>query len=83
MDIKNEVERQFNILKRGCEEIINEAELKLRLEKSLKENKPLKIKLGTFLAFFYQKSEPLQICIGWIYNNPKKGHCNRPRSEDT
>ena len=46
MDIKNEVERQFNILKRGCEEIINEAELKLRLDKSLKENKPLKIKLG-------------------------------------
>ena len=46
MDIKNEVERQFNILKRGCEEIINEAELKLRLEKSLNENKPLKIKLG-------------------------------------
>ena len=46
MDLKNEVERQFNILKRGCEEIINEAELKLRLEKSLKENKPLKIKLG-------------------------------------
>ena len=46
MDIKNEVERQFNILKRGCEEIINEAELKQRLEKSLKENKPLKIKLG-------------------------------------
>ena len=46
MDIKNEVERQFNILKRGCEEIINEAELKLRLEKSLKENKSLKIKLG-------------------------------------
>ena len=46
MDIKNEVERQFNILKRGCEEIINEAELKQRIEKSLKENKPLKIKLG-------------------------------------
>ena len=46
MDIKNEVERQFNILKRGCEEIINEVELKQRLEKSLKENKPLKIKLG-------------------------------------
>ena len=48
MDIKNEVERQFNILKRGCEEIINEAELKQRLEKSLKENKPLKIKLGIY-----------------------------------
>lgn len=46
MDIKNEVERQFNILKRGCEEIINEYEFKQRIEKSLKENKPLKIKLG-------------------------------------
>ncbi len=26
MDIKNEVERQYNILKHGCEEIINEVE---------------------------------------------------------
>lgn len=46
MDIKNEVERQFNILKRGCEEIINDYEFKKKLEKSILENKPLKIKLG-------------------------------------
>ena len=46
MDIKNEVERQYNILKRGCEEIINEIEFKQKLEKSIKNNKPLKIKLG-------------------------------------
>ena len=46
MDIKQEVERQFNILKRGCEEIINELEFKQKLEKSIKENRPLKIKLG-------------------------------------
>ena len=46
MDIKKEVERQYNILKRGCDEIINEIEFKQKLEKSIKENKPLKIKLG-------------------------------------
>ena len=46
MDIKQEVERQFNILKRGCEEIINDYEFKKKLEKSITENKPLKIKLG-------------------------------------
>ena len=46
MDVKKEVERQFNILKRGCEEIINEDEFKKRIEKSITENKPLKIKLG-------------------------------------
>ena len=46
MDIKNEVETQYNILKRGCEEVINEVEFKQKLEKSIKNNKPLKIKLG-------------------------------------
>ena len=46
MDIKNDVERQYNILKRGCEEVINEIEFKQKLEKSIKNNKPLKIKLG-------------------------------------
>ena len=46
MDIKKEVERQYNILKRGCDEIINEVEFKQKLEKSIKENKPLKVKLG-------------------------------------
>ena len=46
MDIKNEVERQYNILKRGCEEVINEVEFQDQLEKSIKNNKPLKIKFG-------------------------------------
>ena len=45
-EIKQEVERQFNILSRGCEEIINEGEFKKKLEKSITENKPLRIKLG-------------------------------------
>ena len=46
LEIKKEVERQYNILKRGCEEIINEQELKAKLEKSIKTGKPLKVKLG-------------------------------------
>lgn len=46
LEIKQEVERQFNILSRGCEEIINEAEFKKKLEKSISTNTPLKIKLG-------------------------------------
>lgn len=46
MDIEKEIERQFDILKRGTEEIISEKELKEKLRKSLKENKPLKIKFG-------------------------------------
>lgn len=40
------VEEQFEYLKKGCVEIIQEEELKTRLERSLKEKKPLKIKLG-------------------------------------
>ena len=46
VEIKKEVERQFDILSRGCEEIINEEEIKKKLEKSIISNKPLKIKLG-------------------------------------
>ena len=46
VEIKKEVERQFDILSRGCEEIINEEEFKKKLEKSIISNKPLKIKLG-------------------------------------
>ena len=34
VEIKKEVERQFDILSRGCEEIINEEEFKKKLEKS-------------------------------------------------
>ncbi|MGM0508805.1 MAG: tyrosine--tRNA ligase [Fusobacteriota bacterium] len=46
MDIKQEVKRQMEILKRGVEELIGEKELEEKLERSLKEDKPLKIKYG-------------------------------------
>ena len=46
LEIQKEVERQYKILSRGCDEIINEKEFKNKLAKSIKENKPLKIKLG-------------------------------------
>lgn len=39
-------ERQFEIIKRGCVEIILEEDLKKKLEKSYKEGKPLRIKVG-------------------------------------
>lgn len=41
-----DVEQQFEYLKKGCVEIIQEQELKARIERSLKENKPLKVKAG-------------------------------------
>lgn len=44
--IAQEVERQWNILRRGVVEIIPEAELKERLTRSLREDRPLKVKLG-------------------------------------
>ena len=40
------VEEQLKIIKKGAELIVNEEELKLKLEKSLKNNKSLIIKLG-------------------------------------
>ena len=46
IEIKKEVERQFDILKRGCDEIINENEFKKKLEKSISTNTPLRVKLG-------------------------------------
>ena len=46
MDILKEVERQLTVIKRGVEEIISEEELKKKLQRSLEEGKPLKIKLG-------------------------------------
>lgn len=46
MDIKDIVNNQFDIIKRGTVEIVPESDLKAKLEKSIKENKPLKIKLG-------------------------------------
>ena len=39
-------EKQLEIIKRGTIEIIQERELLQKLEKSSKENKPLKIKAG-------------------------------------
>ena len=45
-EVKQEVERQFNILSRGCDEIINENEFKKKLEKSISTNTPLRVKLG-------------------------------------
>lgn len=40
------VEEQLEYLKKGCVEIIQEEELKAKLARSLKEKKPLKIKVG-------------------------------------
>ncbi|CAM3469418.1 tyrosine--tRNA ligase [Pseudostreptobacillus hongkongensis] len=45
-NIKKEVERQFEILSRGCDEILNINEFKSKLENSIRNNKPLKVKLG-------------------------------------
>jgi len=46
MQIKKEAEKQFDYLKKGSTEIIQEKELKERLENSLKNNKPLRVKAG-------------------------------------
>jgi tyrosyl-tRNA synthetase len=40
------VEEQFAYLKKGCVEIIQEDELKAKLERAVKENKPLRVKAG-------------------------------------
>jgi len=40
------VEEQFAYLKKGCVEIIQESELKAKLTRAIKENKPLRIKAG-------------------------------------
>lgn len=46
MDIKQEVARQIEIIKRGTVAIYSESELAQRIEKSLAANKPLIVKLG-------------------------------------
>ena len=46
MQTKKEAEKQFDYLKKGSTEIIQENELKERLENSLKNNKPLRVKAG-------------------------------------
>ncbi|HDZ26316.1 MAG TPA: tyrosine--tRNA ligase, partial [Candidatus Aminicenantes bacterium] len=40
------VEEQFEYLKKGCVDLIQEKELKAKLARSLKKNKPLKVKAG-------------------------------------
>jgi tyrosyl-tRNA synthetase len=40
------LEEQFEYLKKGCVEIIQEDELKAKLDRSIKKNKPLRIKAG-------------------------------------
>jgi len=44
--MKREVESQMEYIKKGCVEIIQEEELKSKLERSLKNKKPLKVKAG-------------------------------------
>jgi tyrosyl-tRNA synthetase len=39
-------EEQLTYLKKGCVEIIQEGELKTKLERAIKENKPLRVKAG-------------------------------------
>jgi len=44
--IKQQVDEQLEIIRRGVAEIVPEEELKQKLYKSIKENRPLKAKLG-------------------------------------
>lgn len=46
MAILKDVEEQFAYLQKGSVEIIQEEELKAKLERSIKENRPLKVKAG-------------------------------------
>ncbi len=41
-----DIDHQLELIKRGSVEVISEEELRKKLEKSIKENKPLKIKAG-------------------------------------
>jgi len=46
MALQKDVEEQFTYLKKGSVEIIQEDELKAKLERSLKDGRPLKVKAG-------------------------------------
>ncbi len=41
-----DLEFQMDLLKRGATEVISEGELRKKLARSIKENKPLRIKAG-------------------------------------
>jgi tyrosyl-tRNA synthetase len=44
--LKKEIERQLKVIKRHAVDVLPEEELIIKLERSLKENRPLKVKLG-------------------------------------
>lgn len=44
--MKKAVEEQFNYLKKGCVEVIQEDELRAKIARSLREKKPLRVKVG-------------------------------------
>ena len=44
--IEETVQQSLAIIKRGIDELLVEAELAAKLRRSLKENRPLRIKLG-------------------------------------
>ena len=44
--MQKDIDRQLEIIKRGAVEIISEIELRRKLEKSIKEKKPLRVKAG-------------------------------------
>lgn len=46
MNIEAEVQRQFDLLTRGVEDLVSEEEFKNKLRNSIKNNKPLVVKLG-------------------------------------
>ena len=46
MDVKREVERQLSLIERNAETLLPREELAAKLERSLKEKKPLRVKLG-------------------------------------
>ena len=44
--MENNVQKQFDLIKRGSVEVISEDLLKLKLQKALRHNTPLRIKAG-------------------------------------
>jgi tyrosyl-tRNA synthetase len=44
--MKKSAQEQFEYIRKGCVEIIQEEELRARLERSLREGRPLKVKVG-------------------------------------
>ena len=41
-----DIDKQMEIIRRGAVDLINEEELKSKLARSIKENRPLRVKLG-------------------------------------